>query len=276
MHFDWFPAMAIHFILLFATSIALPVLNALPVNLIATTCHQETYHGASGFVQSNNFPHNYSNELDCLQQINVAPGNRIQLIFYAFETELNSDVLYLYDGQGTSSPLIAKLSGGGEVMRKVYVSTGNSLTLNFVSDFDHTYKGYYIRWDQIKPVESTPKVMNCGGPVFFSDSYNVIVSPNWPKEYPNEANCYYTIRVQSNALGIQLRLNYFDTELNSDVLDVYSGSVESPAHLIAKLSGKKERDSTIVIPNTVGMLVFSSDFDFTAPGFSITYEAITK
>lgn len=46
--------------------------------------------GDSGFIQSLNFPQNYSNQMDCMSRITVSEGNRVQLIFYAFETELGA------------------------------------------------------------------------------------------------------------------------------------------------------------------------------------------
>jgi hypothetical protein len=54
-------------------------------------CPPATVSGTSGYIKSPNFPHNYSNELDCSTVISVEQGKLVQLIFYAFETELGAD-----------------------------------------------------------------------------------------------------------------------------------------------------------------------------------------
>ena len=54
------------------------------------------------YVQSPNYPANYSNGVECEQRVSVASGYNVQLIFLAFETELGADELYLYDGDSSA------------------------------------------------------------------------------------------------------------------------------------------------------------------------------
>lgn len=63
-------------------------LESIPFNPI---CPQTNTNNTSGYIKSLNFPQNYSNGLDCYTKITVPAGYRVQLIFYAFQTELGSD-----------------------------------------------------------------------------------------------------------------------------------------------------------------------------------------
>lgn len=54
-----------------------------------------------------------------------------------------------------------------------------------------------------------------------------MVSPNWPLDYPNVADCRWHIAL-SDPVGvraIRLRVNFFDTELAVDVVSVLNGGV---------------------------------------------------
>lgn len=47
--------------------------------------------------------------MDCESRITVSKGHQVQLVFYAFETELGSDIVTLYDGAGDNKKEIVQL-----------------------------------------------------------------------------------------------------------------------------------------------------------------------
>ncbi|MCW3102009.1 MAG: hypothetical protein JWO09_449 [Bacteroidetes bacterium] len=81
-------------------------------------------------------------------------GQKVQVLFNTFNTESGFDILTVYDGPTTASPVLATLSGSS-VPSCPYISTnaGGCLTFRFVSDGSATYSG----WDaSISCVASAP------------------------------------------------------------------------------------------------------------------------
>uniref|UniRef100_A0A915D3E8 CUB domain-containing protein n=1 Tax=Ditylenchus dipsaci TaxID=166011 RepID=A0A915D3E8_9BILA len=69
---------------------------------------------AQSFMQtfaSPEFPRQYPNGLECVWQVEAAPGNLISLNIEDFDLEENRDYLVIYDGARPSAPVLAKLTG---------------------------------------------------------------------------------------------------------------------------------------------------------------------
>lgn len=88
----------------------------------------------------------YENNEDYFITITSLYGNTIMLKSQFVNTELNKDVLKIYDGESTNSNLISTLSGviDNDIIIK---STGNSITLHFKSDNQNVSKGFRFRID---------------------------------------------------------------------------------------------------------------------------------
>ncbi|MEM6263672.1 MAG: CUB domain-containing protein, partial [Bacteroidota bacterium] len=86
----------------------------------------------------------YSDEEAFLYTIQPANGKPVELVFYEFETEEDLDVMKIYDGPSTGSPLIGKYSGKKSPVR--VTSTGGALTIQFTSDRRTTAKGWRASW----------------------------------------------------------------------------------------------------------------------------------
>lgn len=80
----------------------------------------------------------------------IAPQNAVQvnLNFSSFNTELNYDTLFIYDGPAITSPLIGKYHGTNSPGN--INSTGNSLTLKFKSDNGTVQSGFAAIWNCIQ------------------------------------------------------------------------------------------------------------------------------
>lgn len=79
----------------------------------------------------------------------IAPGgaSKVSLAFSSFNTELNFDSLWLYDGNSTSAPLLGRYTG--TVTPGTVTSTGNSMTMRFKSDGATNDPGFMAVWNCI-------------------------------------------------------------------------------------------------------------------------------
>lgn len=87
-------------------------------------------------------------------------GGQVELRFSEFDTETGEDILTIYDGTGEGSPILGVFSG--QQIPPVVRSTGNALTLKFLSDARITGKGWQASWRSIGGT-NTPPVVNTGG-----------------------------------------------------------------------------------------------------------------
>lgn len=103
---------------------------------IYNTCYATIYD--NGGPDSNY--HNFSNST-----ITIAPlwVQHVDLYFEMFDTEIFFDSLSIYDGPGTTFPLIGTYSGN-VLQGQTVSSTGSSITLSFGSDDIQTGAGFKI------------------------------------------------------------------------------------------------------------------------------------
>nr|XP_060623012.1 deleted in malignant brain tumors 1 protein [Anolis sagrei ordinatus] len=106
----------------------------------------------------------------------------------------------------------------------------------------------------------------CGGLLpYASGSFS---SPWYPGNYPNNANCIWTIRSWSGS-QIQLTFRIIQTECGYDYVEVYDGD------LYSRVLGKYCSDSYVILTSTSNVLTvrFHSDAIVTRPGFSAFYHS---
>lgn len=70
------------------------------------------------------------------------PGNKVRIVFNAFDTESGYDFLAIHDGNSTAAPQL--YSGSGSTLPGTFTSSAldGSLTLHFTSDLSITYTGW--------------------------------------------------------------------------------------------------------------------------------------
>ena len=84
---------------------------------------------------------NYADNINC-QSIITGPSDKVvQFTWVSTELEGCCDYVYLYNGLSTSSPRIATLSGAVVQPPYTWTSTGNTMTIQFITDISVTLKG---------------------------------------------------------------------------------------------------------------------------------------
>ena len=90
-------------------------------------------------------PGQYDHNEDYTFTVCVTGATEIIINFDFFATEANYDILTVYDGPDTNSPILAELSG---VIQPppVLIATSGCVTFHFVSDDNIVATGWVARW----------------------------------------------------------------------------------------------------------------------------------
>ncbi|MCX7953861.1 MAG: C10 family peptidase [Bacteroidales bacterium] len=91
-----------------------------------------TYIDTARFIDDGSGLSYYWNNTNCSWLIKPMNNKRIELTFTKFDTELNKDILYIYDGPNSLAPLIGEFSGN--YLPPIIYSSGNTLFLKFITD----------------------------------------------------------------------------------------------------------------------------------------------
>ncbi len=102
------------------------------------------YHVIDTIFDNGSGIYDYPNNLNCNWNVNTDSGKFIQLVFQKLNTELNKDILYVYNGDSINP---AKLIGAysGTTLPQDIFSTSNKLYLVFTTDnANNNYTGWQI------------------------------------------------------------------------------------------------------------------------------------
>ncbi len=105
------------------------------------------------FYDSGGAAGNYTNDERKLTLIQPVGATSITLNFTAFNTELNWDYLFIYDGATTSSPLIGQYTGTASP--GTVSSSGGSMLLEFRSDCATVAAGWAANWTSTAATSAT-------------------------------------------------------------------------------------------------------------------------
>ncbi|XP_078542156.1 embryonic protein UVS.2-like [Lissotriton helveticus] len=216
----------------------------------------------TGTLASSNNPSSYPNNVNCVYLIRV-PSNKILLQFDAFDLQsssnCDSDYLTIYDGDSKAAPvLISKACGTGQL--QPFMSSGNEMLLEFVTDGSITASGFKASYSSVK----------CGGT--FTSSDGTVSSPNFPNNYDSNMDCGYYITAPA---GSKVSLTFTSIALepnptcNADSLSIFDG-----AKTTSPLIGKYCKSMPVAPVTSTGsslLLQFHSDGSLNMKGFQATY-----
>ncbi len=212
-----------------------------------------TYAGTIGDGSGPVYP--YENNLNC--QWLISPGdsvNFIEISFHELKTDTN-DILTVYDGPTTNSPLLGTYSGS--VTPDAIESTSDEVLITFESNGSENDDGWLLSWHAEIPVY-------CSGMSTFTTIADTFSDGSGPRDYHNGTSCLWYI-APAGATEITIEFLEFNTEKNKDKVEIYDGET-----LIATLSG-----DTIPAEYTAtsgSMFVsFSTNSSVTAPGWKACY-----
>lgn len=128
------------------------VYNIVPDSAIYPLCiPNKKYTSQSYSFHDGSFGDNYQNNTNCQWLIKPDSGSFIKLDFVNFRTEQGADILTVYDGETTSSPVLGTYSGNYTVgnLPSPVVSTSGAMLLVFVTNSSVTDLGWVAKYSTI-------------------------------------------------------------------------------------------------------------------------------
>ncbi|XP_054470998.1 discoidin, CUB and LCCL domain-containing protein 2 isoform X2 [Anoplopoma fimbria] len=104
---------------------------------------------SSGTLSSLGYPGTYPNHTVCEWEISVPHGNRVHFRFAELDIEDGNcqvNYLRLYNGIGPERSEIVKYCGLSLKVKELIESTGNQVTVQFMSGSHHTGRGFYLSY----------------------------------------------------------------------------------------------------------------------------------
>ncbi|KAM4534255.1 cubilin [Odontesthes bonariensis] len=133
----------------------------------------------------------YEPRMDCVWTIEMPINRAINLTFSSFELESSSncrfDYIKVYDGDNMNFPLVGTFCGLS--IPSYFVSSGNFLTIQFVTDSSVQRRGFNATYRGIPLV--------CGGTLNATTTIQTLTSPSFPSGYPPYTNCRWILDAPS-------------------------------------------------------------------------------
>ncbi|XP_030839549.1 CUB and sushi domain-containing protein 3-like [Strongylocentrotus purpuratus] len=164
------------------------------------------------YVSIPNVPGYYDNNIDIAFQVIATSGFRVHILFHRFETEENSDFVYIFEGWTSDfsrSTLRASLSGWS--IPENITSIGSYLWIRFASNEGRRFKGFQA-------------LLNAKIPVIYLNHGNAeyLQSPNYPAQYGTNLNLMWHAIAPENH-QVVVHFVDFSVETFRDFLYLYEG-----------------------------------------------------
>lgn len=137
-----------------------------------------------GVISTPNYPNRYNGYLECAWVIKLSADNTVKINFTSvqLDNECEKSYIIVYNGDLPTKPRIGQYCGQ-TLPTNIIQSQYNSLLIEYKQSFDSNSKGFSLNYEEVQN--------GCGG--IFHDNSRVIQTPNYDKDYPNNAECLWDI-----------------------------------------------------------------------------------
>lgn len=192
---------------------------------------------------------NYLDNSNLTETFSASSGSCLSATFYGFTVQ-SGDLLYIYDGTSTSSPLIGSFSGT-TLPFKTLLSSSGSLTFNFISNAATNGGGWSVILSCDVCPPATPTAPNADYTMFTTGQQGTYAGGNmvntcgatfadngdFAGNYSNNINQVYR-NFCPNTAGNCLRMNIYSMNLSSsDWLNVINSPTQNGTSLSGNMSG---------------------------------------
>jgi hypothetical protein len=203
---------------------------------------------------------NYQNNSNCSWLIEPNDSvSHITLGFEKFRTN-PADVVTVYNGPTTSSPVLGTFSG--PTMPTGTVTSGPQMLVTFVSTNAATDSGFLLNYN------ATP-IPFCGSSTTLTAYSGSFSDGSGQYLYRNSTSCRWMI-MPPNTPSITINFENFNTEPVNDKVQVYNIATNPPV-LMETLSGNLGTPNPITINSDKAMVNFSTNKTIRESGWDATY-----
>ncbi|OWK05193.1 hypothetical protein Celaphus_00002514 [Cervus elaphus hippelaphus] len=228
----------------------------------------------SGNFSSPNFPRLYPYNTECSWLIVVAEGSSVLLTFHAFDLEYHDtcgfDFLEIYNGaSGDPGNLLGRFCG--RVPPPPFTSSWHVMSVVFHSDKHVASRGFSAGYQKGKGGSAVGRAAGadvCGG--VLTGLSGVLVSPEYPNNYPNNVECHWVIRASGPAT-VKLVFADFQVEGSEQCMYDYVAVLGGPGPARGHHYCGSARPPTLVSLGHELQVVFKSDFNIGGRGFKAYY-----
>lgn len=187
--------------------------------------------GVRGSIEDGSGWYDYQPNSNCSwlikpQDPEVDSVRYIRLTFTKMNTEAGNDLIYVYDGDTTTAPLLGTFSGN--TIPPVINSTGDKLLVVFQSNSGVNMDGFQADYESILPIY-------CSGTTTLVESSGSFGDGSGARKYNNSSLCRWKIQ-PPGAGAVTLTFTSFDLPDTNDVLRIYD---QSTMELLAELSASQ-------------------------------------
>jgi predicted metal-dependent phosphotriesterase family hydrolase len=227
-------------------------------------CVNSAHVATAGIISDNSGVSDYQNNLDCFKLVQPLNCSSVFLNFTEFDIETGKDVLTIYDGLTTSSPVLGQFSGS--TLPPALKSAGAGLLIRFNTNGSVTSPGWKANYFGKVNTDYTGPCVN----EIFTDESGTITDNSGPDDYSYYMSCQKLIDVPGST-GITLQFTFFETEPGNDYVKVYDGSTTSSL-LLGEFSGNSLPP---VLHSTGGqmLILFFTNGEIQKAGWSATYSS---
>ncbi|KAH0568173.1 hypothetical protein KQX54_019308 [Cotesia glomerata] len=218
-----------------------------------------------GEFTSPGYPAAYPVNIECEWLIEVDYGNSVEVFFSEVDTEKSGGCFYdkieLFGGENDKAPKLAEFCHSTVPIN--YTSPTNKMFIKFKSDKSYQGKGFSANY------KSVP--LTCGG--VFSADQGIILSANYPMNYPHNQNCEWLIFVDRHHV-VNLTFIDFDIEDTTNCTDDYVKVFDGPRKDFEELGTfcKNYLPPSLVSSGNQMLVVMRSDSLISAKGFKAQFE----
>ncbi|XP_064190205.1 cubilin [Anguilla rostrata] len=212
----------------------------------------------------------YEPRLDCLWTIAMTTNKVVNLTFTAFHLEsafgsiCRYDYVKIYDGDNINFPLVGAFCGS--TVPAPFVSTGNFLTVRFVTDSSVSLSGFNATYRAVDKI--------CGGILNATSSAQTITSPFYPSTYPEYTSCRWVLDAPAQE-SVKIAVQQFHLQPSQSCTQNYLEMKDWPGGDYGQTHKFCGTDSHVPDFYSYGRtmhLTFKSDSFAPGNGFSLTYQ----
>ena len=227
-------------------------------------CPSNTGHSISDVGILSDGPGDYADNANCGLHIETADGTAVALTFTEFAMESGYDYVYVYDGEDSGAPQLARLDGYNPVT--VTTTGGNHMFVRLQSDGSVPDAGFEAIWSAVDPsaLPPPPPPNPCSGGITLTGGGDIDFLP--AGGYPDNSYCAWTLTCAGT---MTLEFSSFATEGGYDYVYVMDGASASDPTVLEEAGSSVP--AAITSSGNALRLEFTSDGSVGAAGFSASY-----